>query len=46
MPTSHTLWLAPVTITLANLAQYKNTPPTAVADATFDAAWVYSNLVK
>jgi ribose transport system substrate-binding protein len=43
---SHQLWLQPLVIQLKDLPQYKNTPPSAVADAHFTVNWVYQNLIQ
>src|SRR5579875_423109 len=42
----HALWLAPLTISQSQLAQYKSTPAAAVADAHFTVQWVHSHLIK
>lgn len=42
----HQLWLQPLVITKDKLAEYKDTPVSAVADAKFDVQWVYDNLIK
>jgi ribose transport system substrate-binding protein len=43
---NHLLWLQPLVIQPADLAQYHTTPTSAVADAHFTVQWVYQNLIQ